>query len=188
MFPASSIFAPPSLAPSHGGHGLLPRLHLLPPLPRLRSTPPRLLRAGLALRPDRRVHVGKHGLESSNHVTMFRLSELRPSNSKEYGWASNSGFAILVGSFLNGEFSLFCYGPKEQGWPEKSHLYAWDLPSRFSLSGQDCSISDGILYSQLLIIQKMVAMLPNMVGIPLLAIMWFHATYQCWSQRLLSLP
>ncbi|KAF7049798.1 hypothetical protein CFC21_058271 [Triticum aestivum] len=85
----------------------------------------------------------QHGLENPNHVAMFRLSELRPS--KEYEWASNSGFAILVGSFWNGEFSLFCYGPKEQGCPDSSHLYAWDIPSRLSLTGQHCGCSNGIM-------------------------------------------
>jgi hypothetical protein len=85
----------------------------------------------------------QHGLDSPNHVAMFRLSELRPS--EEYEWASDSGFAILVGSFWNGEFSLFCYGPKEQGCPDSSHLYAWDNPSRLSLTGQHCGCSNGIM-------------------------------------------
>lgn len=85
----------------------------------------------------------QHELESPNNVAMFRLSELRPS--KEHEWASNSGFAILVGSLWTGEFSVFCYGPKEQGCPENSHMYAWDLPSRFSLTSQHCSCSNGIV-------------------------------------------
>uniref|UniRef100_A0ACD5TVV4 Uncharacterized protein n=1 Tax=Avena sativa TaxID=4498 RepID=A0ACD5TVV4_AVESA len=85
----------------------------------------------------------QHGLDSPNHVAMFRLSELRPS--KEYDWASNSGFAILVGSFWNGDFSLFCYGPKEQGCSDNSHLYAWDIPSRLSLTGQHSGCSNGIM-------------------------------------------
>ncbi|KQK22642.1 hypothetical protein BRADI_1g68550v3 [Brachypodium distachyon] len=84
----------------------------------------------------------QHGLESPNHVTMFRLSELRPL--EDYEWASNSGFAILVGSFSNGECGLFCYGPKEQGCPENSHLYAWDTPSWLSLTGQ-CYCSNRIM-------------------------------------------
>ncbi|CAM0872207.1 unnamed protein product [Alopecurus aequalis] len=89
------------------------------------------------------VLVWQHGLDSPNHVAMFRLSELRPS--EEYEWASDSGFAILVGSFWNGEFSLFCYGPKKQGCPDNSHLYAWDTPSRLSLTGQHCGCSNGIM-------------------------------------------
>jgi hypothetical protein len=87
--------------------------------------------------------VWQHGLESPNNVAMFRLSELWPS--KEHEWQSNYGFAILVGSFFTGDFSLFCYGPEEQGCPENSHLYAWDLPSRFPLTDQRCNCSDGIM-------------------------------------------
>ncbi|KAL6867450.1 hypothetical protein ACP4OV_015474 [Aristida adscensionis] len=85
----------------------------------------------------------RHGLDSPDNVAMFRLSELRPS--MEHEWASNAGFAIVVGSFLSGEFSLFCYGPKEQDCPENPHLYAWNLPSRFPLAGQYCSCSNGIM-------------------------------------------
>lgn len=85
----------------------------------------------------------QHELENPSNVAMFRLSELRPS--KEHEWASNSGIAILVGSFRTGEFSVFCYGPKEQGCPENSHPYAWDLPSRFSVTGHHCSCSNRIM-------------------------------------------
>ncbi|CAN6295827.1 unnamed protein product [Urochloa humidicola] len=94
-------------------------------------------------RPLTPVLAWQHELESPNNVAMFRLSELRPS--KEHEWASNSGFAILLGSFWTGEFSVFCYGPKEQGCSGNSHLYAWDLPSRFALTSQHCSCSHGIV-------------------------------------------
>ncbi|GJN30847.1 hypothetical protein PR202_gb19185 [Eleusine coracana subsp. coracana] len=46
----------------------------------------------------------QHGLENPNNVAMFRLSELWPS--KEHELALKSGFAILVGSFFTGEFSI----------------------------------------------------------------------------------
>ncbi|KAG8074210.1 hypothetical protein GUJ93_ZPchr0006g44866 [Zizania palustris] len=85
----------------------------------------------------------QHGLDSPNHLAMFRLSELRPS--KEHEWASNSGFAILVGSFWSTEFNLFCCGPKEQGSTENAHLYAWDLPSQISLIGQQCTCSNELM-------------------------------------------
>uniref|UniRef100_A0A0D9VRQ5 Uncharacterized protein n=1 Tax=Leersia perrieri TaxID=77586 RepID=A0A0D9VRQ5_9ORYZ len=85
----------------------------------------------------------QHGLDNPNHVAMFQLSELRPS--KEHDWASNSGIAILVGSFWSTEFNLFCCGPKEQGSAENAHLYAWDLPSRISLIGQHCSCGNGLM-------------------------------------------
>jgi hypothetical protein len=87
--------------------------------------------------------VWQHGLESPNNIAMFWLSELWPS--KEHEWQSNYGFAILVGSFFTGDLSLFCYGPEEQGCPENSHLYVWDLPSRFPLTYQRFNCSDGIM-------------------------------------------
>ncbi|BAS83186.1 uncharacterized protein [Oryza sativa Japonica Group] len=85
----------------------------------------------------------QHGLDNPNHIAMFRLSELRPS--KEHEWASNSGFAILVGSLWSTEFNLFFCGPKEQDATENAPLYAWDLPSRISLIGQHCSCSIGLM-------------------------------------------
>ncbi|KAJ1298033.1 hypothetical protein BS78_01G423000 [Paspalum vaginatum] len=96
-----------------------------------------------ARKPMTPVLAWQHGLESPDNVAMFRLSELRPS--KEHEWASDSGFAILVGSFWTGEFSIFCYGPKEQVCPENPHLYAWDLPSRFSLTSQRYSCNNGMM-------------------------------------------
>uniref|UniRef100_J3MVJ1 Uncharacterized protein n=1 Tax=Oryza brachyantha TaxID=4533 RepID=J3MVJ1_ORYBR len=84
----------------------------------------------------------QHGLDHPNHVAMFRLSQLR--HCQEHEWASNSGIAILAGSFLGTDFSLFCCGPKEQGNPD--HLYAWGLPSRISLTGQHCGCAKGIMH------------------------------------------
>ena len=51
-----------------------------------------------------------HGLDNPCHINIFRLSELR-SNSRDdtYKWASESGFCIILGSFQNCEFNLFCY-------------------------------------------------------------------------------
>uniref|UniRef100_A0A0E0LY70 Uncharacterized protein n=1 Tax=Oryza punctata TaxID=4537 RepID=A0A0E0LY70_ORYPU len=85
----------------------------------------------------------QHGLHTPNHLAMFRLSQLRPS--REHEWASNSGIAILVGSFWTSQFNLFFCGPKDQDSTENSHLYAWDVPSRISLIGQHCSCSNGLL-------------------------------------------
>lgn len=89
-----------------------------------------------------------HGLDKPCYVDVFRLSELR-SNSREstFEWATVSGFGIILGSFWNCEFSLFCYGP-----PLPSHIgsvaseiskisrsfYSWELPSDFLLSGNKC--------------------------------------------------
>lgn len=85
-----------------------------------------------------------HSLECPSYVSMFKLSELRPSED-EFKWASDSGYVILAGSLWSNEFSLFCYGPKEKGALSNSLLYAWDLPSYFSLSGRSFSSSDSIL-------------------------------------------
>nr|CAD1834103.1 unnamed protein product [Ananas comosus var. bracteatus] len=84
-----------------------------------------------------------HGLENPSYIAMFRLSELRPSD--EFKWASDSGFAILVGSFWNGEFNLFCYGPKEKGTLTDTTLYAWELPSSFPLTDQVCGDGSSLI-------------------------------------------
>nr|CAD1834052.1 unnamed protein product [Ananas comosus var. bracteatus] len=84
-----------------------------------------------------------HGLENPSYIAMFRLSELRPSD--EFKWASDSGLAILVGSFWNGEFNLFCYGPKEKGTLTDTTLYAWELPSSFPLTDQVCGDGNSLI-------------------------------------------
>ncbi|KAL5773547.1 hypothetical protein ACOSQ2_013471 [Xanthoceras sorbifolium] len=74
-----------------------------------------------------------HGLHKPSYIDLFRLSELR-ANSRDnmYEWAAEFGFGIVLGSFCNCEFSLFCYGPSLQSF------YAWDLPSDLLLSDRDC--------------------------------------------------
>ncbi|KAH7569610.1 hypothetical protein JRO89_XS06G0208200 [Xanthoceras sorbifolium] len=56
-----------------------------------------------------------HGLHKPSYIDLFRLSELR-ANSRDnmYEWAAEFGFGIVLGSFCNCEFSLFCYGPSLQ--------------------------------------------------------------------------
>ncbi|KAK0577790.1 hypothetical protein LWI29_000128 [Acer saccharum] len=89
-----------------------------------------------------------HGLHKPSYIDLFRLSELR-ANSRDnmYEWADDLGFGIVLGSFCNCEFSLFCYGPSlpSCGGTFASEiakicksLYAWDLPSDLLLSGCDC--------------------------------------------------
>lgn len=89
-----------------------------------------------------------HGLDNPSYIGSFRLSDLR-SNSRDdtFAWANESGFGIILGSFWNCEFSLFCYGPSlpGQGGPFASEIskifksiYAWELPSNLLLSGRDC--------------------------------------------------
>lgn len=89
-----------------------------------------------------------HGLDKPCYIEVFRLSELR-SNSRDdaFSWASESGFCIMLGSFWNCEFNLFCYGPtlpadkgsmaSEVAELSKS-VYAWELPSDLILSGRNC--------------------------------------------------
>ncbi|XP_073006561.1 uncharacterized protein, partial [Typha latifolia] len=84
-----------------------------------------------------------HGLDNPRFIAMFRLLDLRPSD--EFKWASESGFAILVGSFGNNEFNLFCYGPKEKASSNDPSLYAWELPSCLSLSGQSFAVGDNLI-------------------------------------------
>ncbi|KAL1822817.1 hypothetical protein ACET3Z_009595 [Daucus carota] len=84
-----------------------------------------------------------HSIDTPAYITGVKLSKLR-SNSKndEYTWASENGYCILMGSFWNCEFSLFCYGPNTRTYTEISRLcksfYAWKLPSEFSLAACDC--------------------------------------------------
>ncbi|CAK7324860.1 unnamed protein product [Dovyalis caffra] len=93
-----------------------------------------------------------HCLDKPCFIDVFRLSDLR-SNSRDdtYDWANASGFGIILGSFWNCEFGLFCYGPSLP--PRKGSiaskisevsncLYAWELPSDLMLSGGDCQHGD----------------------------------------------
>ncbi|PKA62814.1 hypothetical protein AXF42_Ash019397 [Apostasia shenzhenica] len=83
-----------------------------------------------------------HGLQQPSYVAMFRLSELR--SSVEFNCASESGFVIIVGSFWNNEFKLFCCGPDREA-SERSLFYAWELPSSLSLSGRTWGSADELL-------------------------------------------
>ncbi|KAK1267956.1 hypothetical protein QJS04_geneDACA008112 [Acorus gramineus] len=79
-----------------------------------------------------------HGIDNPRYIGMFRLSDLRPSKGDDkFGEASKSGFIILMGSFWNSEFASFCYGPSLQSRNSYYNdiLYAWELPSKFSLMG-----------------------------------------------------
>ncbi|CAK9166786.1 unnamed protein product [Ilex paraguariensis] len=87
-----------------------------------------------------------HGLDNPTFITVFRLSDLR-SHPKDdrYKWASDSGNCIILGSFLNCEFSAFCYGPGNKGCVAfeilkfSKSFCAWGLPSELSLSGRGCN-------------------------------------------------
>ncbi|CAN6465666.1 unnamed protein product [Victoria cruziana] len=84
-----------------------------------------------------------HCVYCPRHTEIHRLRDLRPWNG-EFKWASDSGFAILVGSFRDSEFSMFCYGPHPDSQPPldcPSLVYAWELPSLLKISGKGCSCS-----------------------------------------------
>ncbi|XP_034205564.1 uncharacterized protein LOC117619670 [Prunus dulcis] len=89
-----------------------------------------------------------HGLDKPSYVDVLRLSELRSqSRDDKFNWASDSGFCIIVGSFWNCEFSIFCYGPSlpapigsvaSKIAELRKSFYAWELPSDLLLSGHEC--------------------------------------------------
>ncbi|KAL6964600.1 hypothetical protein U1Q18_035650 [Sarracenia purpurea var. burkii] len=87
-----------------------------------------------------------HDLASPLYIKVFSLSELRSHyRDDRFKWASELGYCIIMGSFRNCEFSLFCYGPPPRGTVASElpkfckSFYAWELPSELSLSGRDCN-------------------------------------------------
>ncbi|GAV77427.1 hypothetical protein CFOL_v3_20898 [Cephalotus follicularis] len=89
-----------------------------------------------------------HCLLNPCYIDVFRLSDLRShARDETYERVTESGFCIIVGSFLNSEFSLFCYGPLFPGRngfvaleisKNSKPLFAWELPSDLLLSGCEC--------------------------------------------------
>ncbi|KAL3634102.1 hypothetical protein CASFOL_021156 [Castilleja foliolosa] len=88
-----------------------------------------------------------HGLQNPRYMAVFRLSELRANaEDTKYKLASESGYCIMLGSFWDDEFNIFCYGPDGNGnepvSSQSSKLcklcYAWGLPSKLSLSDSTC--------------------------------------------------
>ncbi|KAI3772206.1 hypothetical protein L6452_03387 [Arctium lappa] len=85
---------------------------------------------------------------ASNHI----LSELRSlSEDVTFSWASEAGYGILLGSFWNSEFSLFCYGPDVRGFvPSETsvcgkYFYAWGLTFDLSLVTRECGCGSCIV-------------------------------------------
>ncbi|KAG5520673.1 hypothetical protein RHGRI_033306 [Rhododendron griersonianum] len=83
-----------------------------------------------------------HDLPNPSCINVFSLSQLR-SHSKDdhFKWASDTGYCIVMGSFWNCEFCLFCYGPPLRASEISSlckSFYAWELPSELSLSDREC--------------------------------------------------
>lgn len=96
-----------------------------------------------------------HGIEKPCYIDVFRLSELRsPSTVAAYDWATESGSCIVLGSFWNSHFTLFCYGPSlpvgKKSFSSKTSedcglVYAWGLPYHLLLSGRECCRGDCIV-------------------------------------------
>lgn len=84
-----------------------------------------------------------HYVHNPSYITVSSMSKLRSQcEDTTYSWASESGYFILLGSFWNSEFSLFCYGPDVSS-PVSSlgcgkSFYAWGLPSDLSLVTNEC--------------------------------------------------
>ncbi|MFS7956804.1 putative TATA box-binding protein-associated factor RNA polymerase I subunit C [Helianthus anomalus] len=77
-----------------------------------------------------------HNVANPSYIFVSSLSELRSlCEDDTYNWASEAGYGILLGSFWNCEYSLFCYGPPG---PDSSTFYAWGLPSDLSLGTHEC--------------------------------------------------
>ncbi|KAK8588675.1 hypothetical protein V6N12_023099 [Hibiscus sabdariffa] len=88
-----------------------------------------------------------HDLDNPCFINVIRLSELRSQpRDDRYQWATESGFCVILGSFWNCEFRLFCYGPSSANEGSIAMgiskfckpFLAWDLPSDFPLSNQEC--------------------------------------------------
>ncbi|KAK9123669.1 hypothetical protein Sjap_013271 [Stephania japonica] len=96
-----------------------------------------------------------HGFEKPNYMNIFRLSELRCLREESrYQWASENGYAIMLGSFFNCEFNLFCFGPPlptpfgsvaSEVLRLGSSMYAWELPSELPMMDRWCYCGDCIL-------------------------------------------
>ncbi|KAL4576825.1 hypothetical protein LXL04_012925 [Taraxacum kok-saghyz] len=90
-----------------------------------------------------------HHVDNPSYIMVSNLSKLRSHcEDTTYNWASESGYTILLGSFWNCEFSLFCYGPdvREESLDTGcgKSFYAWGLPSDLSLVN-DCQCGSCIV-------------------------------------------
>ncbi|CAL5203127.1 unnamed protein product [Lathyrus oleraceus] len=90
----------------------------------------------------------KHNIDEPCYMNVLSLSMLR-SHSKidTFKLASEVGFCIILGSFWNSEFNIFCYGPafpfRKGSITSKlskisTTFRAWELPSEINLSSREC--------------------------------------------------
>ncbi|XP_026426699.1 uncharacterized protein LOC113322769 [Papaver somniferum] len=101
-----------------------------------------------------------HNLDDKpSYMQVFELSELRSKADRDkYQWATQSGFVILLGSFLDDDFSFFFYGPPVPAPPKSvaskvadlcHTLYAWGHSAYLSLSGSRCYSGDCLIQEKL---------------------------------------
>lgn len=101
-----------------------------------------------------------HNIDKPCYIDVFKLSQLRSgSRDDRYRWATESGFCILLGSFWDCEFSLFCYGPHlpstKGGFDSKfsetrKSFCAWELPLELSLWSQEHCSGSGLVKEEFL--------------------------------------
>ena len=98
-----------------------------------------------------------HGLDCPRYLAVYPLRDLRPS--EKFKWSSNSGFAVVSGSFSRSQFSIFCCGPKECEQEMNGKImiasllptmYAWELPSDLCMLGQKFSSADDLVREEFL--------------------------------------
>lgn len=94
-----------------------------------------------------------HDIPSPSYITVLPLSDLRssPKDDDRFEWASKFGKCIVMGSFWDCQFNVFCYGPNATKTVASEitnygyTLYAWDIPSELSLSGCECTCGSCLL-------------------------------------------
>ncbi|XP_057422806.1 uncharacterized protein LOC130716820 [Lotus japonicus] len=100
-----------------------------------------------------------HGIDGPCYINVLSLSMLR-SHSKEdtFKLASDSGFCIILGSFWNCEFNMFCYGsslPFQKGSIASklskisTTFRAWELPFEINVSCRECHCGSCLLRDEL---------------------------------------
>ncbi|XP_021750578.1 uncharacterized protein LOC110716278 [Chenopodium quinoa] len=91
-----------------------------------------------------------HNVHEPRYMTVLSLSDLRSMPHDKDAGAS----AVILGSFWNNDFSLFCYGRPHPATAKSfsskisnfsNSFYAWELPSPLLLAGQNCHCGSCLL-------------------------------------------
>ncbi|KAK4258370.1 hypothetical protein QN277_007828 [Acacia crassicarpa] len=96
-----------------------------------------------------------HDLENATYINVLNLFQLRShSRTDTFDSASKAGFCIILGSFFNESFNLFCYGsllPSKEGSfasefsKTSKTIYAWERPYELAISGHYCRCGSCLL-------------------------------------------